>query len=271
MFEDQHQNQNALQPAGAAPSVNRGIEDIFAGTDAVAQTLPQSSKPSPQTIPGPPTALAGGKLKPLAGNAPGIPTLQASGSAGAGFPFKKLFIIVFVSLGIIGAGAAAFVVLQGRSDLATPALQLGAPQDAAAPTAAQDTSAASTVSRDAEDTTSPDVRGASPDTSAILQDFQQSQIDRALNPIPQDPASIDTDQDGLSDAQEFGQGTNPRLVDSDGDALSDWEETAIFGTDPLNVDSDADSYLDGEEVQNGYNPLGAGKLLNFEKAKAAAE
>jgi len=212
--------------------------------------------------------LEGGKLKPLDGNAPGIPALQASSGSGAGFPFKKLCIIVFLSLGIIGAGAAAFTVLQRKGSAPPFAVPLGQPQEVApAPAVAPDVSAPEAAPEEI-----PDAAASSPpDTSGILKSFQQGQIDRALNPIPQDLASVDTDQDGLSDAQEFGYGTNPRLVDSDNDGLSDWEETAIFGTDPLNVDSDADSYLDGEEVQNGYNPLGAGKLLNFEKATEAAE
>lgn len=39
-----------------------------------------------------------------------------------------------------------------------------------------------------------------------------------------------------------------------------------MGTDTSNTDTDGDSYLDLDEVQNGYNPLGAGKMaidLNF--------
>lgn len=50
-------------------------------------------------------------------------------------------------------------------------------------------------------------------------------------------------------------------LDSDSDGLSDTDET-IYGTDPQNQDSDNDSYLDGEEVNNGYNPLGEGKLID---------
>ncbi|PJC41108.1 MAG: hypothetical protein CO042_00250, partial [Parcubacteria group bacterium CG_4_9_14_0_2_um_filter_41_8] len=105
------------------------------------------------------------------------------------------------------------------------------------------------------------------DSASLLDDFKQTQQDKALNPIAQDMSSKDTDQDGLTDAKEFDIGTNYRLVDSDNDGLSDWEEVSIFGTDPLDKDSDNDSYLDGEEVQNGYNPLGDGKLLDFEKAQ----
>ena len=47
--------------------------------------------------------------------------------------------------------------------------------------------------------------------------------------------------------------------DSDKDGLYDLLEI-IYGTDPNNLDTDGDGYSDGVEINNGYNPLGAGKL-----------
>ena len=47
--------------------------------------------------------------------------------------------------------------------------------------------------------------------------------------------------------------------DYDGDNLPDDTENSI-GTDMYNRDSDNDGYLDGEEVNNGYDPLGSGRL-----------
>lgn len=52
-------------------------------------------------------------------------------------------------------------------------------------------------------------------------------------------------------------------LDSDGDGLTDIEEEE-WRTDPNYSDSDYDGYLDGEEVQNGYNPLGPGKMVTDE-------
>lgn len=43
-------------------------------------------------------------------------------------------------------------------------------------------------------------------------------------------------------------------VDTDTDGLTDAEE-ALFGTSAASADSDSDSYLDLEEIQNGYSPL----------------
>lgn len=72
---------------------------------------------------------------------------------------------------------------------------------------------------------------------------------------------IDTDEDGLDDAQEKSLGTDPQNWDTDGDDLSDADEIVVWKTDPLNPDSDGDNFLDGHEVKNGYNPGGPGKIF----------
>ncbi|MBT4936010.1 hypothetical protein HON15_04540, partial [Candidatus Woesearchaeota archaeon] len=129
----------------------------------------------------------------------------------------------------------------------------------------QDTTTPPETNEDNTDTdTDTDTNEDDPESSGnFFDDFNKRSTDNVLNPVP-DPAKTDTDQDGLSDAQEYDIGTNPRLVDSDNDGLSDWEEYAIFGTNPINSDTDSDTFLDGEEVQNGYDPNGPGKLLNIE-------
>jgi protein-disulfide isomerase len=52
----------------------------------------------------------------------------------------------------------------------------------------------------------------------------------------------------------------PSKVDTDGDGLSDAQEK-VYGTDPNKTDTDGDGYSDGEEVKNGYNPTGEGELV----------
>ncbi len=47
--------------------------------------------------------------------------------------------------------------------------------------------------------------------------------------------------------------------DTDGDGLANQLEEAI-GTDPTNSDTDGDGYQDSNEFNNGFNPLGDGKL-----------
>ena len=85
---------------------------------------------------------------------------------------------------------------------------------------------------------------------------------------PAEPAALsapDSDQDGLSDAEESGLGTSINDPDTDRDGLTDREEVKVYGTNPREKDSDGDSYPDGDEINNGYNPRGAGKLLELNK------
>lgn len=74
-------------------------------------------------------------------------------------------------------------------------------------------------------------------------------------------AATDTDGDGLADAEEIQNGSDPRDADTDDDGLTDREEVYTYGTSPTNPDSDGDTYPDGTEVKNGYNPKGTGLLL----------
>ncbi|MFA5021703.1 MAG: hypothetical protein WC508_01290 [Patescibacteria group bacterium] len=77
--------------------------------------------------------------------------------------------------------------------------------------------------------------------------------------------NLDSDQDGLIDTEERMYGTDPNNPDTDGDGLTDRDEVKVFRTDPNNPDTDGDGYKDGDEVKNGYDPKGAGKLLNIEQ------
>ncbi len=68
--------------------------------------------------------------------------------------------------------------------------------------------------------------------------------------------AVDSDGDGLTDAEELALGTDPNNLDTDGDGLTDYEEVRVHGTDPLNPDTDYDGLTDGEEVHNyKTNPL----------------
>lgn len=71
----------------------------------------------------------------------------------------------------------------------------------------------------------------------------------------------DQDRDGIKDADEKAQGLNPNEFDSDFDGLSDKLEIEKYKTDPLKKDTDGDGFGDGKEVIHGFNPLGAGKLV----------
>ncbi|NCO00098.1 hypothetical protein GW920_03180 [Candidatus Falkowbacteria bacterium] len=97
------------------------------------------------------------------------------------------------------------------------------------------------------------------------------QIDNTIDPNNDIPTStvpvvpVDSDSDGLTDAEEAVVGTNPLIADTDSDELGDYEEVKIYQTNPLNPDTDGDGYSDGAEVKSGYNPNGPGKLSDLEQ------
>ena len=74
---------------------------------------------------------------------------------------------------------------------------------------------------------------------------------------PNDPTMPmqDPDHDGLTNLQEFLNGTNPNNPDTDGDGLNDGNEVNIYKTNPALADTDGDGTPDGIEIQTGTNPL----------------
>lgn len=67
-----------------------------------------------------------------------------------------------------------------------------------------------------------------------------------------DPRDKDTDDDHISDAEEFNEiYSNPAEQDTDGDGIDDYLEFAFFKTSPNQADTDGDRLLDGEETLLG--------------------
>lgn len=72
-----------------------------------------------------------------------------------------------------------------------------------------------------------------------------------------DPLNPDTDDDGYLDGQEAQNGYNPLghgQLDSDNDGLGNADEKK-FGTDPNKFDTDRDGLSDKEEIDLGRDPL----------------
>ncbi len=75
------------------------------------------------------------------------------------------------------------------------------------------------------------------------------------------PLKADTDGDGLSDGDEVNKyHTNPLSIDSDSDGLNDYQEVMVYHTDPLNPDTDGDLFPDGQEVKLGSDPNNAASV-----------
>ncbi|MCC7022539.1 MAG: hypothetical protein IT338_06910 [Thermomicrobiales bacterium] len=64
----------------------------------------------------------------------------------------------------------------------------------------------------------------------------------------------DSDGDGLEDAIELELGTDPYDIDTDDDGLTDGDEYYVYQTGTRNPDTDGDGVLDGDEIANGTDP-----------------
>ncbi|MBP1590252.1 MAG: hypothetical protein ILO10_08680 [Kiritimatiellae bacterium] len=65
----------------------------------------------------------------------------------------------------------------------------------------------------------------------------------------------DSDDDGITDGEEWLWGVSSQTDDSDGDGVPDYLERTVYHTDPYNPDTDGDGWTDGEEVTAGTDPL----------------
>ena len=68
-----------------------------------------------------------------------------------------------------------------------------------------------------------------------------------LREVTSDPTTKDTDQDGLTDGEEWAFGMDPRSPDTDADGLSDYIEWNVIYSAPADQDTDGDSLPDGAE------------------------
>ena len=96
---------------------------------------------------------------------------------------------------------------------------------------------------------------------------------KATRHVTSDPFKVDTDGDGLTDAQERAAGLDPRAADTDADGLSDQAEglgwtvnatlpdgttvTRKVTSNPLNADTDADGLADALEFDHLSDPRAA--------------
>jgi len=108
-----------------------------------------------------------------------------------------------------------------------------------------------------------------PEPPVVDTDGDSLTDDVELGTYGTDPGVFDTDGDGTGDGAEIAAGTDPftpdgeapppaeeppaAAVDSDGDGLADADE-ATYGANPNAPDTDGDGYGDGAEVNAGTDP-----------------
>jgi hypothetical protein len=90
----------------------------------------------------------------------------------------------------------------------------------------------------------------STDNCPVVANPDQTDTDRNGIGDACEPATVDTDRDGLLDVEEAHAGTDPRNPDSDGDGVDDGREVHTYRTNPLDPDSDRDGLSDGDEVNS---------------------
>ena len=83
------------------------------------------------------------------------------------------------------------------------------------------------------------------------------EVKYGLNATWSGDASLDGDNDGLTNLEEYKIKLDPTDSDTDDDGLSDGDELNIYKTDPNDSDSDSDGFSDGEEIQLSTDPLSA--------------
>ena len=82
--------------------------------------------------------------------------------------------------------------------------------------------------------------------------------------------AVDKDEDGLTNTEELGYGTDPNDADTDNDGLNDGLELNVYSTDPFDQDSDNDGYLDGIEAFNGSDPANYGSIPSLPASNTVA-
>lgn len=80
---------------------------------------------------------------------------------------------------------------------------------------------------------------------------------------------------GLLGTSSGSQTNNPppvdsQNIDSDGDGLTDAQELNVYHTDPNKSDTDGDGYPDGTEALNGFSPTGAGKIVDDQNSQSCS-
>ncbi len=224
MFDEVNNQSTPVAPASQA--TDGPVQDIFASVESPApsqsSSQPNSSQPfMPAGLPV--TAQPVSQMVPK-----------------SGFNAKWILIILVV---LILAGAAALVYLQYFKKTPPPII----------------TPEAINVISETEVTTTEPIATATDE--AII---DTTSTDNSIN-VEMDTVNVVGDEIGVTEPDQPVVADNPipeanPNLDSDQDGLTDAEELNIYQTNPLQADSDGDGYTDGDEVRAGYNPLGSGKL-----------
>lgn len=216
-------------PATPTPPAPQAPADMFAGLDAgLGSPIP------PMGInPGQPAAAAQGMAPEPAGSS------------------RKYFIVGFLVLLLIGIVVGGYFAYAKFSAMVNKDKEPSAAVETPVETAK--TEIVATTS------TKPAV-----ETSETLSATSSSAVatSTGLLPATSSPLAAETATTSASAATSTATAVSDRTKDSDNDGLTDYEETNFYHTNPNIADTDGDGFADGAEVKNGFNPLGAGKMID---------
>ena len=240
--EAQNNNPVAGQPTAGSPKGEPVVQDIFANMDKPDSNIPLNPQPS------------GTITKPLEANvgaqSANQPPVKSASKA-------KLVLVILIILVVAAAGVLVYsqYFKKAPAEVIIPESVVNIEEDVPV--------------NDSEATTE------SPVADIIETEINTEEpvaIDTNLSteegePVVETGDNIDMGE-GLTSEEPAVIGEENTLVpeevavdlDSDQDGLSDADEINVYGTNPLKSDTDGDGYLDGDEVKNGYNPLGDGRL-----------
>lgn len=251
MFDDVKREDNPQ--AGNSPA----MDDMFSDTDPVRDKEPvgmsavQSGKIRPVTGPVPVPQQPSQPAKTVGPQQPLRDLREANNweSESKGSGLRKIFSILVVVVSIAAVGIGGWFVY---INFIQPSLNQADNQNTNTNTNTNPSSNIN-INRDS---------GVEPVAPVKIDKDDDGLTDVEETTLGTDPENPDTDKDGLTDREEAKiYNTDPLNTDTDNDGLNDREEVFVYKTSPTNPDTDGDTYLDGEEVQNGYSPIGPGRLV----------
>ncbi len=229
-------------------------EDIFSPSDTIPIVSGESAAEPPVITP-----LGGsGERSP---GAP-MPPISLPEQDGGGFRKVIVFLLAALIVALLGVGAyLVYRIIKTRDnvDIVNQPIENGrrlAPLEENETETPENETTTPPISSEEE---VPEEEGGEEEPTVLEEDEETEESETPPAPPTQ---TVDTDSDGLTDLEELEIGSNPRFVDTDMDGLDDYSEVRIYYSDPVRRDTDGDGYDDGFEVQNGYSPIGPGKLTS---------
>lgn len=214
-----------------------------------------------QTVPGAPRPASSSYMVapqgPAAPNTPDVPVAQTTHSGSS----KTLWITLAVVLVLlIAAGAAWYFLIYSKNSNSAkntpPSTQTTQSTSATNNSVANETTNSNTTPATGTNTTT-----ATPPISQIpsswMQKYFAQDLVNGVCPVAKQSVcgdSADADTDGLTNLQEYKDGTNPIVADTDGIGIADGDALNIFNLDPTTAHTGGNpNYSDAKDLLDKYN------------------